>query len=80
VTDTQTRTRAAIKTLRENDSLRFATYVEEGDPVVVAIAIRGIGVCELEIQTQNWDLQKFLNLVQHSSLQYARPARKGPFG
>jgi len=75
VTDTQTRTRAAIKTLRENDALRFATYVEEGDPVVVAIAIRGKGVCEVEIPAANWDLQKFLDLtMKHGTV------RKGPFG
>jgi hypothetical protein len=58
------RRQRAVAMLEVNPALRLAVVCDsEGDPVPVAIAIRGKGACEVHIPAARFDPFKLLELV-----------------
>ena len=62
--DMERRRQAVLKMLRENPEITRATVADgDLDPVHVAIAVRGVGSCELIISTDKWDPLQFAALL-----------------
>jgi hypothetical protein len=61
---TERRRNRALTLLADNPQGRFAVVTQLGDPVIVGIAIRGIGYGELEIAAGNYDGLALLALLE----------------
>lgn len=59
------RRRAVLRMLRDNPEVERA-WMADGDldPVRVALAVRGVGTCELTIAAGRWDEFRFLELLE----------------
>jgi hypothetical protein len=58
------RRQRAVAMLEANPALRLAVVCDaEGDPVPVAVAIRGKGTCDVHIPAARFDPFKLLDLV-----------------
>lgn len=53
----------AILTIQNKPEQRIGVYVQEGDPVLVAVAVRGKGTLEIEIPKAKWNMSAFLKLI-----------------
>ena len=67
----ETRRRRVLAMLAERPGIRCAVVTDtEADPnaVIIALAIRGVGTCELRIPRQKWDPFLFLEAVERHSV------------
>ena len=63
----ETRRRKVLARLAENPNIRRAVIVDEdslSESVIVTLAIRAAGTCELRIQRDKWDPFLFLDAVE----------------
>ena len=59
------RRRRVLAILAERPGIRFAVVVDnpDTDPVIVALAIRDVGTCELAIPAANYDAFALLAMI-----------------
>ena len=62
----EARRERVLAILAEHPGIRYAVVVDnpDADPVTVALAIRGVGTCELAIPAANYDAFALLAMIE----------------
>jgi hypothetical protein len=62
------RRQVVLRMLRENPKITRAWVAAgDADPVIIHLAVRGVGTCELSIAADHWDEFKFLTLLEQQA-------------